>query len=235
MRERELEDPAQAVHCLLKESFGPQMAPRPFRVVTHHSDRKHVLYGYAAVGAELLRETAESCQDPLMSKALPPESIESKAMPRTWRSGQTLSASLKTRPVVRLETDVNKLPENLRKAVQEGRLKPSSECDLFHWQVKKCREQGLPEPSQEEVYQHWLGRRLGKDQAARVMPGSLVVESSVVRQSRRKKEERIFAGTDVELKAVIEVVNPDSFAAIIAQGVGRHRAYGYGMVLLSPA
>jgi CRISPR system Cascade subunit CasE len=30
------------------------------------------------------------------------------------------------------------------------------------------------------------------------------------------------------------VVDADKFAALLARGVGRHRAFGYGMLLLSP-
>ena len=32
----------------------------------------------------------------------------------------------------------------------------------------------------------------------------------------------------------LTVTDPDAFAALLARGVGRHRAYGYGMILLRP-
>jgi CRISPR system Cascade subunit CasE len=49
------------------------------------------------------------------------------------------------------------------------------------------------------------------------MPGQLSVTIN--------RPEATFHGT-------FEIQDPTQFAAMLARGVGRHRAYGYGMVLL---
>lgn len=36
------------------------------------------------------------------------------------------------------------------------------------------------------------------------------------------------------LHGTLEVRDPAAFMALLARGVGRHRAFGYGMVLLRP-
>ena len=38
------------------------------------------------------------------------------------------------------------------------------------------------------------------------------------------------AGPDATLRGVLVVREPDAFAQLVRRGVGRHRAYGYGMV-----
>jgi hypothetical protein len=42
-------------------------------------------------------------------------------------------------------------------------------------------------------------------------------------------------GPDAILRGEFVVKDPASFAAVLTNGVGRHRAYGYGMLLLRPA
>jgi CRISPR system Cascade subunit CasE len=36
------------------------------------------------------------------------------------------------------------------------------------------------------------------------------------------------------LRGELTVADPDAFSALLARGVGRHRAFGYGMLLLRP-
>ena len=82
-------DPGFAMHCLLTESFGRDLAPKPFRVIIPR-DRGRVsgtLYAYSTSGAEELRDAAQAFACPLQSKALPTESIDSKTMPGSWRDG----------------------------------------------------------------------------------------------------------------------------------------------------
>ena len=41
-------------------------------------------------------------------------------------------------------------------------------------------------------------------------------------------------GPDAILQGTLAVSNEETFAEILRNGVGRHRAYGYGMLLLRP-
>ena len=36
------------------------------------------------------------------------------------------------------------------------------------------------------------------------------------------------------MAGTLTIGDPDAFAAILSRGVGRHAAFGYGMLLLSP-
>ena len=37
------------------------------------------------------------------------------------------------------------------------------------------------------------------------------------------------------MRGILAITDPTAFADLLARGVGRHRAYGYGMLLLRPA
>ena len=37
------------------------------------------------------------------------------------------------------------------------------------------------------------------------------------------------------MRGTITIVDPGKFTELVAHGIGRHRAYGYGMLLLRPA
>jgi CRISPR system Cascade subunit CasE len=37
------------------------------------------------------------------------------------------------------------------------------------------------------------------------------------------------------LEGTLTVGDPDAFARLLARGIGRHRAFGFGMLLLKPA
>ena len=42
-------------------------------------------------------------------------------------------------------------------------------------------------------------------------------------------------GPDVLIRGILQVADPQQFGQLLAQGIGRFRAYGYGMLLLKPA
>jgi CRISPR system Cascade subunit CasE len=47
-------------------------------------------------------------------------------------------------------------------------------------------------------------------------------------------EGRQGGGPDVILAGELTVADAEGFLALLARGVGRHRAFGFGMLLLSP-
>ncbi|GHE81823.1 hypothetical protein GCM10019059_44550 [Camelimonas fluminis] len=45
---------------------------------------------------------------------------------------------------------------------------------------------------------------------------------------------RRIEGPDATFHGSLVVTDPEAFTILLARGVGRHRAYGYGMLLLRP-
>ncbi|MEE8524028.1 MAG: type I-E CRISPR-associated protein Cas6/Cse3/CasE [Thermoanaerobaculia bacterium] len=53
-------------------------------------------------------------------------------------------------------------------------------------------------------------------------------------QRRRQTPGAVPERPDALLTGTLEVTDPDAFATLLARGVGRHRAFGFGMLLLRP-
>ena len=87
---KRLMDEDLAVHCLLTECFGRDLAPKPFRFISPRGSSKAILYGYSTAAAESLRGAANIYACPLQSRILPVARLDSKAMPQTWKEGLKL-------------------------------------------------------------------------------------------------------------------------------------------------
>jgi CRISPR system Cascade subunit CasE len=49
------------------------------------------------------------------------------------------------------------------------------------------------------------------------------------------RRQRAVGGPDALLVGQLRVIDPDAFADLIARGVGRHRSFGFGLLMLRPA
>jgi CRISPR system Cascade subunit CasE len=83
--------------------------------------------------------------------------------------------------------------------------------------------------SRQAVYVDWLAERL---------KGAVTLESDVrlAHFLRRRAARKNFApeGPDATLQGNLVIVDPARFQELLAKGVGRHKAYGFGMLLLRP-
>ena len=62
----------------------------------------------------------------------------------------------------------------------------------------------------------------------------------VLRRTQRAEPDgtrrgHVVAGPDVVLSGQLRIAQATAFAHLVARGVGRHRAFGFGMLLLRPA
>lgn len=224
MGQKRLQDSDHAMHCLLAEGFGPDAAPKPFRLILPRGGSEGILYGYGQADAAVLREQAALYADPLQNRIIPAERLESKAMPAAWQAGQRLGFEVRIRPVVR------------RRDFNADRPAKAKEWDAFQWAAKQYPQDKMPY-SREEVYGDWLRRELiGTDKEG---VGGAELESASLRsfqrtRAARKLRARPSEGPDVVMQGNLVITDPARFAALLARGVGRHRAYGYGMLLLRP-
>jgi CRISPR system Cascade subunit CasE len=46
---------------------------------------------------------------------------------------------------------------------------------------------------------------------------------------------RLMTMPEAEFEGTLEVLDGTAFHAVLARGIGRHRAFGYGMLLVRPA
>ena len=229
---RRLQDPDHAMHCLLVECFGKREAKRDkkhedglfrvFRLITPRGGSRGVLYAYGRADADALREELNVCGDPLQCQVIPAETIDSKPMPMEWKAGKRLGFEARIRPVVR-RSGRNKDVEQLR----------SGEWDAFQLEAIQCPK-GTMRRSREEVYRDWLAERLESCGASLEVDETRLVSFQRTRAVRRQHT-RHSEGPDALMRGNLVVTDGDAFAGLLAGGVGRHRAYGYGMLLLRPA
>lgn len=218
-------DEGRALHHLLGETFGPA-ALQPFRLLAAPGGRGANLYAYATMEPDLLRETAQAIALPDALPALRLDGLETKAMPTAWRSGQRLGFDILTRPVVRLAKPIPAHADAMGRPQPER--KAGAETDAFLAHVLRGGAVDSPSDAvatREAVYLRWFADRLG--------PAARLTEGRMTRfQRRRAARTNVSEGPEATLQGTLEIADPERFAEILARGLGRHRAYGYGMLLL---
>lgn len=235
-------------HALLAAAFG-DLAPKPFRVI-ERPGRPVQLLAYTPHDPSALIDQARISAAPTVYRALAIDALDHKPMPAAFRVGQRFGFEVRVRPTVRQD-----YRDPTTGAVDRRR---SRERDAFLAAVDaEPRPRGeRPEIIREEVYRDWLANRLGG--AARVDPASfrLARLSRAMllrpRQADRdadpaQRRDLVRIGSlrsgikgeqggspDAVLQGTLEVADLDAFHALLARGVGRHRAFGFGMLLLRP-
>ena len=254
MGSRRLQDPDHAMHCLLMECFG-EKAPKPFRLVATRGASVGSLYGYGTADAGALRESAAICACPLQARVLPADRIDDKPMPAEWRVGLRLGFEARVRPVVRYthrgecgNADApcrerrfarkNQDERRLARKDQCANCRASPERDAFLHEALTHDDKGEMERTgrtREAVYRDWLASKLAGCGGAILDTEKTRLASFRRTRAVRKLHRRHSEGPDALMRGELEVTDSAAFGALLARGIGRHRAYGYGMLLLSPA
>ena len=218
MGTRRFQDPDHAAHSLLTECFG-SLAPKPFRLITPRHNSTGILYGYGPADQETLREEAQICADPLQSRVLPPESIDTKPMPVAWQPGRRLGFETRIRPVIRQS--------------RRGDNPNAGERDAFAVEADQHPPGGMNR-SRQDVYTEWLTDQLERLQGARLDTRQTKLVSFRRKPAIYRLHGPTSEGPEAILRGTLTITHSDHFTRLLARGVGRHRAYGYGMLLLRP-
>ncbi len=220
-------DEGYALHALFTALFDgrsagwERAAPKPFAVV--ESGRRIIdVLGYTPHDAAGLLIRVATVGDSRALGICDLETLKSKPMPSRFESGMLLRFSVRLCPVRRVASR----PE-LRS--------PRAEIDVFNLACWDSAEGASP-PEREVVYRDWLRDELEREGGAKLV-------SATLRAFRRVKQYRKRHGTgtaggafsehpDVMFDGVLEVRDAERFRALLVRGLGRHRAFGYGMLLL---
>ena len=223
-------DTGYGFHILLSAMFGKGVL-QPFRLLASERRTSAALYGYVAVDVAELRHTADAVAPPDCLDVLNPERMRSKRMPSSFERGRRLGFDLRLRPVRRLRRDL--VDAQLGHSLSKG-----AEVDAFRVEVIRRFPSGWADSDEaaakagitrQSVYTEWLSERFGDAVAVEQCRLVAVNRTRVVRGSSGASE-----GPDAILQGTLAVSNEETFAGILRNGVGRHRAYGYGMLLLRP-
>lgn len=213
-------------HAVLAAAFGDH-APKPFRLVEPQDGvGRPYLVGYARADAATLRVHAEAFADPAVVEAIRLDSLAGKAMPSAFAPGMRLGFDVRLRPTVRQTRD--------------GDRTRKREIDVF---LQVAARDPDAELDRRDVYAQWLGTqmaaggarledvRLAAQRRARILRRGQAQEDGT---RPLKPHGRKGGGPDIVMSGALVVEDPAAFAALLARGVGRHRAFGFGMLLLKP-
>ena len=221
-------DEGAALHHILAETFGPR-AVQPFRLMVAPRAYHGRLYAYSETSPEELRDTASIAASPEIEDALAPVQIEAKPMPEIGETGRRIGFDLRVRPVVRLASDIA-APEDRTGRQQHG-FRAGAEIDAFLSEALKNSKRSAmayAKRSREAVYRDWLAARFGT--AATIK----TIKLAAFRRTLANRNGNSIEGPDAILHGTLTVENGNAFSNLLRCGVGRHRAYGYGMMLLRP-
>ena len=211
-------DAGYALHVLLSTMFG-KGALQPFRVFGSERRRDGALYAYAEKDSTTLRQVAAAAATPDCLAVLDSGELRTKPMPVGFAADQRLGFDLRVRPVRRSQRDG-----------RSARPGGAAEVDAAELDARPGTPHGGSGAAhRERVYAGWLDERCGA--AVRIERCRL---AAFGRTRTNRGDGPGPNGPDATLHGDLAVTDPEAFARLVRQGVGRHKAYGYGMLLRRP-
>jgi len=212
-----LEDAGYVVHAALRACFG-ELAPQPFAVLSGASRFVNVL-GYGPAEDRTLLDAARELAEPLLYRAVTASKLLSKPMPERFEAGRTYGFRILACPIRRGRDENGRVVER----------------DAFLSQVSRSPEEKIDRTA---VYLDWLEGELGRAGAAQLIKASMVsfrlVRPRRLSRSTGRAMRLLGERPEVCFEGGLRVSDPEAFTALLRRGIGRHRAFGYGMVLLRP-
>lgn len=209
------EDFGYATHAWLTATLN-DLAPRPYRLM--ETRRGLRLLGYTAEPIAQLIEHAQTFAQPAALAVCDWAAAAGKAMPAAWTAGRRLGFEIRACPVSRGER----------------------ERDLYLVEVDAAKAAGREPASRNDIYTRWLIAQLQRDNAAGADPRSLAltgfrrVRGLRLSRAAQGRQHRGVERPDALFIGELTVHDPAAFDALLARGIGRHRAFGFGMMLLRP-
>lgn len=205
---QEDENLGYTLHAWFAALFGAA-SPKLFRCF----DRRHEVLAYAYTDAATLMQHAQAFASPLAWAALDAHGMASKPMPDAWQPGQSVRVEVLTCPVTRHGDE---------------------EKDVY---LRALDRLGDAAPKRGEVYLAWFANQwAGAARLEHIELLGMQAQSTLLRRDRSQGRNRLkrVQRPQALFVANATVENGERFAALLARGIGRHRAFGFGMVLLAP-
>lgn len=210
------QDRGYLVHNAMRVVFG-DAAPQPFAVFGNPHNPLLKVLGYAGSSAHVLCDSL-GLAEPILAETFAVSRIKDNPMPGRFESGKVLAFRTECCPVTRNTTP-------------EGRVR---EKDAF---LAAC--DGRPEGGVERgsVYAAWVGAELGRDGAAELVECAMRgfrLFTPVRRKGQGAQARGIGQRPRAVMDGVMRIGDPEAFSRLLTRGLGRHRAFGLGMLLLRP-
>lgn len=222
------EDTGFLVHDQLAAVFQ-EGTVQPFRV-TREQTRDVEVLGYSVLSGEELRDRATTFARPEAHDACDWDGFAVKEMPETLEAGRRLGFEVRVCPITRLSSDRTMTGKN----GEETRLRCGAEVDA--WLHRRFLS---PEPdeaaSRGDVYSDWLANRLAGCAELEHVRMTGFRRTRLVRKTHAaRRKAKVLERPDAILQGALQVTDGDGFLDLLSRGVGRHKAFGFGMLLLRP-
>lgn len=225
-RQRALQDDTgYALHAVLRATLG-ELAPKPFALLERPGSLQLIGYSRRSPEALAMALAQAPTTDPGAAAALGLTEAGGgliKPMPARWRTGDRLSFEVRVAPVVRSRQ-------------QRGGGYP--EIDVaFHPDYAT-----VAGGDREGAHRAWLARELARGGAA-ALQEARALSFRLTPMARRYAQPASPGGRrptqpgllpDLVLRGQLQVGDPAAFDALLARGLGRHRSFGFGCLLLAP-
>jgi len=208
---RHAADEGYILHGLLTGVFGKKTL-QPFRLLYPKGAASASLYGYSQLDASALAQHIDEFAEPEFRDVFSSE--RGKPMPATFAAGRELGFDVKVRPIRRGRRENGTIGE--RDAFLAAALaNPDKPLD------------------RETVYRAWLEEKFAACGAQLVNDACRMASCKRVAMYRRSGADRV-QGSDAIFNGNVVIQDSEKFVSMLQSGLGRHAAYGYGMVLLRP-
>lgn len=145
---------------------------------------------------------------------------------KDFERGQRIGFRARVCPIVRTRSAGDSPRANDRRGKPKHR-----ELDVFiHATLAVGPEERVDRGA---VYAKWMQRELRRDGAADCETSEVRLAGFKRERLRRKGREGM-ERPDAVLEGTLTVNDPSAFNTLLARGIGRHRAFGFGMLLLRP-
>lgn len=219
------EDLGALVHAALAGLFG-EATVQPFHVVDETARQVPILAYTQRTEAEL-REHAATFADPARYAACTWNELASKPIPEI-EAGRRLGFDVRVCPVVRLSKPLEVLGK-------EGKpLQYAARAEVDAWVHRRfmAREAEV-EIDREAAYADWLRERMGGAAEVTAVRLQGFRRQRLTRRTHASpRRAKVLERPDALLRGELEVRDRGAFRELLARGVGRHRAFGFGMLLV---
>ncbi|MBI4701173.1 MAG: type I-E CRISPR-associated protein Cas6/Cse3/CasE [Deltaproteobacteria bacterium] len=214
-------DEGYLVHCFLAELWK-QQSPRPFRV--RQNERKNrfaEVWAYSRRSHDVLADDARLYADPQILDAVDWGNVHSKPMPSV-PVGKTVGFELRACPVVR------------NRRGDDG----NKEREVDAW-LARCHAVDGDEPvDREQVYREWLQKQIEQRGGGAMLGALRLVAFKRDRLLRREhggeRTSRQLERPGAHFEGTLTVQDSAAVMGLLSRGIGRHRAFGFGMLVLVP-
>lgn len=216
-------DPGYALHAATRAALGI-LSPKPFALRRRGGVAE--LVGYVQSTPEQVQRAAMlDAHDPEAAGALRLHDLVAKPMPLDWRVGERFSFEARVAPVVRSRSQAPGGYVEVDAAYHPNHAANPADRALAYasWLSAQLARQGAAALVSHEAIAFQLTDMVRRTQAA----GRPATQDGD-RQARRGRL------PDLTVRGELQVSDGPAFADLLARGLGRHRAFGFGCLLLAP-